>query len=152
MYSKEAELVNEDFLSSENTYNLKLGGEGGWDHISINERIDSNFYSKMGSWDDYNKRRKVWESVPIGFRINNAKKMGKEFGGRNKLTTDEISNRLSKIKDIDLEKYGWVKLVSERLNITHTQAKRFIKKYYKGNYYQRNTPSGGPGSVATNHR
>lgn len=28
MYAKEAEIVNEDFLAEENTYNLKVGGFG----------------------------------------------------------------------------------------------------------------------------
>ena len=31
MYQKEGEIVNEDFLATENTYNLKIGGFGGWD-------------------------------------------------------------------------------------------------------------------------
>jgi len=39
MYAKEAEIVNEDFLVTENTYNLKVGGFGGWDYI--NGEIDS---------------------------------------------------------------------------------------------------------------
>ena len=34
MYAKEAELVNEDFLATENTYNLKVGGFGGWDYVN----------------------------------------------------------------------------------------------------------------------
>jgi len=34
MYAKEKELVNEEFLALENTYNLKVGGFGGWDHLS----------------------------------------------------------------------------------------------------------------------
>ena len=36
MYAKEAEIVNEDFLAEENTYNLKVGGFGGWDYINHN--------------------------------------------------------------------------------------------------------------------
>jgi hypothetical protein len=34
MFSKEAEIVTEAFLSEENTYNLKVGGFGGWDLVN----------------------------------------------------------------------------------------------------------------------
>jgi hypothetical protein len=37
MYAKEAEIVNADFLVEENTYNLKIGGFGGWDYINGDE-------------------------------------------------------------------------------------------------------------------
>jgi hypothetical protein len=46
MYKKEAEIVNEDFLVTENTYNLKIGGYGGWDYlnsISDNSTHDPEF-------------------------------------------------------------------------------------------------------------
>ena len=39
MYNKEAEIVNEDFLATENTYNLKKGGFGGWDYANNSEEI-----------------------------------------------------------------------------------------------------------------
>jgi hypothetical protein len=37
MYAKEAELVTEEFLVLSNTYNLKVGGNGGWDYNNTPE-------------------------------------------------------------------------------------------------------------------
>jgi hypothetical protein len=34
MYAKEAELVNEEFIATQNTYNIKIGGFGGFDYIN----------------------------------------------------------------------------------------------------------------------
>jgi hypothetical protein len=34
MYAKEADIVNEEFIAEENTYNLKVGGFGGWDYLN----------------------------------------------------------------------------------------------------------------------
>lgn len=37
MYEKEAEIVDEDFILENNTYNLKCGGSGGFDFINKNK-------------------------------------------------------------------------------------------------------------------
>ena len=55
----------------------------------------------------------------------------------NRLSFSEIESRLDLIKEVDFTKLGWIKQVSEILNISHTQTKRFIKKYYNGTYYER---------------
>lgn len=36
MYAKEAELVDIEFIAENNTYNLKVGGFGGWDYVNSN--------------------------------------------------------------------------------------------------------------------
>lgn len=45
MYDKEAELVNKDFLAEANTYNLKMGGFGGFEYINTYRR---NIYGSNG--------------------------------------------------------------------------------------------------------
>lgn len=47
MYAKEAELVTEEFIAEENTYNLKVGGFGGWDYI--NSTITNEERSRISS-------------------------------------------------------------------------------------------------------
>ena len=150
MYRMESEIVNNEFISCDETYNISLGGLGSWEHINKNltneqkkekgKCLGENYGSLAGSWKDYQKRIRVWKVVPIEIRQENARKMGLEFGGYNQLNDNEIKERLDKIKDIDLMKMGWVKKVSDVLEISHAQVKRFIKKYYKGEYYQRKSP------------
>lgn len=54
MYAKEAEIVNADFLLEENTYNVKIGGFGGWDYSNSSgkaHRLDKSMqseYIKLG--------------------------------------------------------------------------------------------------------
>lgn len=45
-YAKEAELVTPEMLESKLCYNLKLGGEGGWDFVNKIPEIDS--YREIG--------------------------------------------------------------------------------------------------------
>lgn len=49
MYQKEHEIVNEDFVKRTDTYNMKRGGLGGWDHVDNTGRILSESTHKKMS-------------------------------------------------------------------------------------------------------
>ena len=40
MFESEKNIVTEEFLKRSDVYNLKLGGEGGWDHLNTKEYLD----------------------------------------------------------------------------------------------------------------
>ncbi len=147
MFQMESKIVNKEFITSLDSYNISIGGIGSWKHINDNmskkEKYDKGkwlgdtYGSIAGSWDNIDKRREILNNIPIEKRRKIGKRMGDVYGGQNKLSIDVIQKRLDDIKDIDLMSYGWVKRVSERLGITHTQVKRFIEKHYNGDYYSR---------------
>jgi len=48
MNAKEAEIVNEDFLKRDDVYNIKLGGDGGFDYINTHNLADHKVSGKLG--------------------------------------------------------------------------------------------------------
>lgn len=61
MDKKEAEIVNEDFIARDDVYNIKLGGEGGWDEVNKNPKkhdnaVKSGFATKQ-SYDALKNRK-----------------------------------------------------------------------------------------------
>lgn len=49
MYEKEKEIVNEDFVKRKDTYNMKLGGNGGWDYVNeCKSEEDRQDISRLG--------------------------------------------------------------------------------------------------------
>lgn len=84
MFAKEAELVNEEYLTNENTYNLKVGGFGGFDYLNKNMRERVNKISSR-----YMKRRYKEDESFRQIRKDNAKKMNLAALGRAALNKSE---------------------------------------------------------------
>lgn len=122
-YRKEAELVNEEFINRKDTYNLKLGGKGGWDHFldfqSRNEKV-----SKVR---DYSSNEYINKLSANATRVN--RKMGSKcFGGKRdgfkgKTHTPEVRKRISsKLK-------GKTSSTKGRMWIHNLELKRAIMIY-----------------------
>jgi len=47
MFAKELEIVNEEFLINENTYNLKVGGKGGWHYDRSKRKLSEEHKKKI---------------------------------------------------------------------------------------------------------
>ena len=103
MYAKEAEIVNEDFLAEENTYNLKIGGFGGWDHENQNSEkqrqkcIKGNAKQKWLSENDQTWMGAANKAVAASKNMKNAHKTGKfrydNFAGKSH--TEEAKRKIS---------------------------------------------------------
>ena len=89
MFEMESELVNEDFVKSEDNYNLKLGGQGGWDYIIKNNlhksHIDKEKHSKAGKIGGNITREKMKDlsyKKEFGKKLSLSKQKYFEKGGK----------------------------------------------------------------------
>ena len=78
MDKKEAEIVNEDFIARDDVYNIKLGGEGGWDYLnSSGKNTSGNWKSviehsrqikqKTGKWPNEDWLKELKDSNPLQY-------------------------------------------------------------------------------------
>jgi hypothetical protein len=134
---KEKELVNESVVTDPTSYNCKIGGEGGWDHIPNKLIEDPTFkekmYTKVG--ESVKKAFKEGRLLPFpnstrftGKKHSTESKMKISKNNANTLSDDIISFRIADIKNDSGDKW-LIKRLSLKWGVSHTQVRRFINKY-----------------------
>jgi hypothetical protein len=91
MYAREKEIVTEEFLSREDVYNLRRGGDGGFDFI--NKKLTIKDRSILGKKGGFANRHKWSEET-----LQNAKN-GWKKGGNNSINKLNEFHQLNATKD-----------------------------------------------------
>lgn len=151
---KERILVNESIVKDKNSYNSKLGGEGGWDYIFEKLKNDPDYkikYSERASrankksyksgkrvgWQAVNKKPDYKNPMEGKKHTNESKRKISKNNG-NRLSKKEIQRRISLIENsnIDFNKLGWIGKVCKLIGTS--KGKLFVEKYcpdiYKNSY------------------
>lgn len=140
MYAKEAELVDIEFIADSNTYNLKVGGFGGWDYVN-SDVFDNPTHSlvhlrKMSSIGKEARQKRLQElfsdeiwSKKFGVKSSKLQleqyKNGRINGFKGKTHTEETKVTLSEKAKARLadplknSQYGsmWIYSVEEQRNM-----------------------------------
>lgn len=134
MFEQEAIFVNDKWVSDNNTYNLKIGGEGGWDYINRTGKrwteekkrlhsIEMKKKRETGEWIPKNpsygfKNKKHTEQSKQKISINNGSLLDEETIKQRVLDWNSLKNVRGKIKKL-----------SEKWQVSHTQVRRFALKF-----------------------
>jgi hypothetical protein len=94
MYQKEAELVNIDYLMNENTYNLKVGGFGGFDYINSNTELVIKRNRKITCTKDYRDKKSFYIK-----RLYETGQLPKNFGGDHPMKNGKYMFEIKHIQD-----------------------------------------------------
>ena len=123
MFNKERAIVNEEFVARKDTYNLKIGGEGGWDH-----------YDRTGSTRSIETRIKISESLKGNIPWNQGKAHTEETKRKIGLASKGRKHSPETLRKISESKIGQVS--GNKGNIgcyTHSEeSKRKISDSAKG--------------------
>ena len=112
MYAKEAELVDKEFLTEANTYNLKVGGFGGWDYVNATMTPEErSIISRLGGLTRHISADDMKDRISKGIQKSenrlNGNKKAKElypnsafYGKKHSKETRRKIGRLSKGRNI----------------------------------------------------
>lgn len=132
MYRTEAEFVTQSVVDDPLSYNVKLGGQGGWDHVRYSDKRNKSISNCMK--EQYaSGERKGWSHIPSrkgkpGIKhTDKAKRLISENNG-SLLSDDIIKKRIDIYNGIE-KKRGYIGKFASLIGVSHTSARRFINKY-----------------------
>ncbi len=138
MFEKESKLVNEDFLTLENTYNLKLGGSGGWKFVNdlglqgqrLNQHLTDEKRSQGGK-KGYKALKRYLEENPELVR-KNANRASSFFLGHTKESRSKIGESNKKYCGKNSAFYGTSWITDGIFNKRITSAENVPAGWKKG--------------------
>lgn len=140
----EKELVNEDFVKRIDTYNLKVGGEGGWDHtwepnrnpelIAIRSEGQRRAVKegRLKTFKDWTPEQRS-KYAALGFKGKTHSDETKALISKNNgsLLSDEVmQSRFNDYNEIE-KKRGYIGKLAEKWSVSHVQAGRFIRGHFE---------------------
>ena len=136
---KESEIVNEVFVSSNKTYNMKIGGEGGFDHTHSDPEISKRRVEgirrafnegRMKGWQLTSEQRsEISSGNKNGFYgKTHTKEVKEKISRAMKMPEEIIEQRIEEFNCIE-KKWGYIGKLAKQWNISHTQVRRFIKQH-----------------------
>jgi len=141
MFAKEAEIVNEDFLAESNTYNLRIGGMGGFDYINGNLTIQFKYDRAKagriaanakgahlkGSIKGVESLKKLWKEgklkPPVGFK-------GHKHSNRTKKLIGDVTSR-SQRGNLNSQ-YNTIWITNGKENKKIHKDEKIPKDWYRG--------------------
>ena len=128
---RETELVNQQMLSNELCLNIKVGGEGGWDHINdfpMSDTRRSNISLGVSRAHKEGKLKQIFKFSMAGEERHKeiSSLGGKVGGGSNRISDEEILKRRELVKDVDFSKRGAISKAAKILGVSHTHIRRML--------------------------
>lgn len=128
MYQMESQVVNSDFVSSPDTYNLKVGGTGGWDYINshpdlIESKLEYGKTARLGIKNSPEVRKAISERLKSEYSSGKRVSpflLGTFKGMKHSDETKAIisaKNKLNHSGELNSQ-YGtcWINLPTEKIN------------------------------------
>ena len=140
MYEAENSLVDKVWIEREDNYNLKVGGEGGWDYINkhnlsntkeVNARRNESIKKAHANGKQDYTRLKTLRTGMTGYKHTEESRLRLSLNNGMKLSDDEIDRRTKLVmgSGIDFSKFGWCSKLSPIINMKPQKVSIFMERY-----------------------